>query len=414
MSQRAVIIGGGVIGLFSAYYAAKEGFEVTVLERESEEHVGCSVGNAGMIVPSHFTPLAAPGMISYGLKQMLRPSSPFGIRHSPGVAKWCLLFAAACKQGRSEAAKPLLAKLNLMTMEAYSGLEDELGDFGLTKKGLVMLCKTRAALDAESQLADEAPRLGMEAHVLTRDEVQKLDPAIEMDILGGVYFPGDGHLTPGRLVQLLRTKLRAMGVALEFNCDVTGVDINAGGIRAVNATDRHWVADHFVLAAGSWSGRLARLFSLNLPLVAGKGYSFDLSSPPQMPSLCSILVEGRVAVTPMLHGLRVAGTMELGNDDSNVNAKRALGIRRSLASYFPQLSENVSVGVSNWSGLRPCSPDGLPYLGRAASSTNLIVATGHSMMGLSLAPVTGQIVRDLLANRPAALNIDLLKVDRYA
>jgi len=133
-----------------------------------------------------------------------------------------------------------------------------------------------------------------------------------------------------------------------------------------------------------------------------------------MPTLCAILVEGRVAVTPMLHGLRISGTMELGNIDRKINERRTGGIRRTLAAYFPRLTEKTSANAATWSGLRPCSPDGLPFLGRSGKYSNLIVATAHSMMGLSLAPVTGQIVSDLLVNRQTALDISLLEVDRYA
>ncbi len=414
MNEKVIIVGGGIIGLFSAYYAAKEGFDVTVLDRETETHNGCSTGNAGMIVPSHFTPLATPGMVGYGLRQMFKSSSPFGIRPNLAFLRWGLIFAAACNTHQANAAKPILAKLNLMSSQEYDRLEGEIGGFGLTRRGLVMLCQTKSALDEESHLAREAPQFGMEAHVLGRREVEQMDPTIEMDVLGGVYFPSDGHLSPLELVAAVRTKLRKIGVCFRFDQEVTTVKMDRRRVTEVGTLTETYEADQVVVASGRWSEGLAAKLNLRLPLMAGKGYSFDIASPAQIPTLCSILVEGRVAVTPMLHGLRVAGTMELGAEDSRINQNRVLGIRAALSRYFPKLTHDSAAPFDVWTGLRPCSPDGMPYLGRSTRYDNLIVATGHSMMGLSLAPITGRIVADLLLNRPFPLDLSLLSVDRYA
>lgn len=409
-----VVIGGGVIGLFSAYYAAREGLDVVVLESESEDHWNCSMGNAGMLVPSHFTPLAAPGMVAYGLQQILQPGGPFGVKLSPDLLRWAALFASASKPARCNAAKPLLAKLNLASLEEYSELTSELGDFGLSRTGLLMLCKSPHALSEEAKLAREARQLGMEAHVLTRQGVQDLNPGIETDVEGGVFFPQDGHLTTGELLTFLRRKVREMGVSLEFGQLVTAAEFRHQKLSSVVCGTQEWEAEQFVLAAGSLSQHLARLFELRVPVIAGKGYSFDLESPPQSPKICSILVEGRVAVTPMRHALRIAGTMELGAKDLSVDPRRIVGIRRAVAQYYPALALASTETAKVWAGLRPCSPDGLPYLGRPARVQNLIVATGHAMMGLSLAPITGRIVSELLTQKRTLIDLKALSPDRYA
>ena len=413
MSRRVVVIGGGVIGLFCAYSAARAGFAVTVLEREKEDHWGCSTGNAGMIVPSHFVPLAAPGMVSYGLRQVLRGSGPFGLRLSPAMISWGAKFAFASNAKRAEAAKPILAELNLLSRQEYIKLEEDLGDFGLTQKGLLMLCQTQEALDAEAHLAEEAPHYGMPVSVLDQAKVQQLDPGIAMKVAGGVYFPQDAHLNPSLLLPLLRQRLLALGVTLEYGAEVLGARPTEGKVRAVLCDNREWEAHQFVLAAGSWSDFLGKVLGLNMPMMPGKGYSFDLPTPPQMPTICSVLVEGRVAVTPMSHGLRVAGTMELGAWDNSINEARVLGIRQSLSECFPKLNLGSTEGVKVWSGLRPCSPDGLPYLGRPSHLCNLVVAAGHAMMGLSLGPITGRLVGELLSESEPSVSLDLLGCERF-
>jgi D-amino-acid dehydrogenase len=184
-------------------------------------------------------------------------------------------------------------------------------------------------------------------------------------------------------------------------------------IEAVESAAACDEAGHVVLAGGAWSPALAKSLGLRLPMQAGKGYSLTLEQPPQLPGMCSICTEARLAVTPMGSRLRIGGTMEIAGLDERVDPRRVRGIIRSALAYFPELRESDFAGVEPWKGLRPCSPDGLPYLGRTARYDNLVIATGHAMMGLSLAPITGKIVGQLVAGERPDHDLALLSPDRF-
>lgn len=411
------IIGGGIIGLCSAWYAAEQGFDVTVLERGPESGDSCSLGNAGMIVPSHFVPLAAPGMMAYGLKQLANPESPFWIRPKPTkeLIDWGLKFMQSATQEHVERSAPLLRDLNNLSRAEYERLAEAFGnEFGLVKRGLLMLTKTQHALDEETAMAAKARALGIPAEALTPEETAKLDPAITMDIAGSVYFPNDCHLAPGKLVAGLTKRLRERGVQIIYSAAVTGWITTKGRVSAALTRAGQFEADQFVLAGGAWSPEAAQGLGLSLPMQAGKGYSLTLENPKQLPELCSIFVEARVAVTPMGGALRVGGTMEIAGNDLSVNPRRVAGIVKSVPRYFPAFSEDDFAGLTPWSGLRPVSPDGLPYLGRPAKWSNVVVATGHAMMGLSLGPVSGKLVGELLAGQTPSVALELLSPDRFS
>ena len=395
--DRVVVIGGGVIGLCAAYYALRRGLQVTVIERELAGGDNCSMGNAGMVVPSHFTPLAAPGMISKGLRWMLNPESPFYVRPRVNLdlMRWGWLFYRHSTVRHVAQSRELLRDLNMESRRLFAELaEDE--DFGLVKRGLLMLCKSQKGLDEEAQVAREANELGLNAEVLDSQAAARLDPAVTMNITGAVYFPEDCHLSPSRFMASIRRRILAAGGIIESGVIIDGIETRAGQVTAVTGNGRRFEGGKFVIAGGSWSADLLKSVGLKLPLQAGKGYSLTLASPPELPQLCSIFAEAKVAITPMDGSLRFGGTMEVGGLDLSVNAARVRGIVKSVNAYFPKFSEKDFQGVKPWAGLRPVSPDGVPYLGQVPGLTNLLAATGHAMMGLSLGPVSGRLVADLL------------------
>jgi D-amino-acid dehydrogenase len=191
-------------------------------------------------------------------------------------------------------------------------------------------------------------------------------------------------------------------------------DTRDGRVVALSGGGRRFEGKQFVIAGGSWSPSLLRQAGLKLPLQAGKGYSLTLADPPELPALCSIFVEAKVAVTPMGGSLRFAGTMEVGGLDLSINPGRVRGIVKSVHGYFPKFREQDFEGVKPWAGLRPVSPDGIPYLGRVPKLSNLVAATGHAMMGLSLGPVSGRLVADLLAGDPPFRPVDAMAPGRFA
>lgn len=413
---RVAVIGGGVIGLCTAYYLALRGKRVTVVDRHPSRRDGCSFGNAGMIVPSHFVPLAAPGAVGMALKWMGNPESPFYVkpRWSWELISWGWKFWRAANRRHVERCGPVLRDLHLASRQAYEELTAELGDsFGLTRAGLLMLCKTQHALEEEAATAEAARRLNIPADVLTPRQLAALEPDVRMDVAGGVHFPKDCHLTPQRFVATLEERLAAMRVEFAWEAEATGWKRSERRLAAIETNRGPVEADQFVLCGGVWSAELARSLGLKIPLQAGKGYSLTLPAPRQLPRICAILTEARVAVTPMIGALRFGGTMEMAGIDESINSRRVDGIIRSIPSYYPDFRAEDFAGVRPWHGLRPCSPDGLPYVGRTAAVDNLLVATGHAMMGLSLAPITGKIMAALLDDEPTGFDLGPLDPDRF-
>ncbi len=416
MSKDILIVGGGIIGLASAYYCAQRGHRVQIIERNGETDGNCSTGNAGMVVPSHFVPLAAPGMVALGLKWMWDPESPFYIRPrlDRELWSWGLKFWRAATLEHVQRSAPLLRDLNLASracFEELAVLPD--GDFGLVKKGLVMLCKTQHALDEEGRFAARANDLGVPAQVLGTKELAQLDPNVTMDVAGGVYFPKDCHVVPDQFLARLKQHAVRAGVKFAWNTEVTGFVCQSSRLRSVRTTKGDFQGDEIVLAGGAWSSPLGKELGLHLPMQAGKGYSLTLPKPRQLPQICAIFTEARLAITPMAGQLRFAGTMEIAGLNEKINLRRVQGIIKSVPRYYPAFSPRDFEGLSPWCGLRPCSPDGLPYLGRTRRFSNLTVAAGHAMMGLSLGPITGRLVAELLSDEKPSFDLHLLSPDRY-
>jgi D-amino-acid dehydrogenase len=418
MPKSIVIVGGGVIGLCTAYYALQRGHAVTILERGAPDHDGCSLGNAGMVVPSHFVPLAAPGMPALGLRMLFNPESPFYIqpRLDPALFDWAWKFLLSSTAGHVARSGPLLRDLNLRSRRAYEALSAEWGDsFGLAQRGLLMLCKSAQTLHDEIHVAEAARALGLAAHVLSADDTAQLDPGVRADVAGSVYFPQDCHLDPARFVAGLTQKLMEGGARFVWEAELTGWERRGAGIDAARTTAGEFSGDEYVIAGGSWSPEIGAALDLALPMQPGKGYSFTVPAPRQLPEICSIFVEARVAVTPMGGSLRFGGTMEITDlaNAGEINPRRVNGIKKSIPAYFPDFRAVDFEGLPVWTGLRPCSPDGLPYLGRFRDYPNLSAATGHSMMGLSLGPVTGLLMAQILSDETPEINVAALSPDRF-
>ena len=416
MSKSILIIGGGVIGLCTAYYAARRFHHVTVLDRSPEQRDGCSFGNAGMVVPSHFIPLAAPGMVALGLKWMWNPESPFYIkpRLSWDLLTWGWKFFRAANSAHATRSAPLLRDLNLASRACFEELATLPGnDFGLVKKGLLMLCKTDHVFAEEAKNAEQAQKLGVTAEVLSAKQAAALDPNVRMDITGAVYFPMDCHLSPDRFMSGLKRQLDKLDAQFAWETELTGWRANQQRIEAVQTTKGDFTADEYVLCGGAWSSTIARDLHLHLPMQAGKGYSLTLTHPRQLPQICAIFAEARIAATPMGSALRFGGTMELAGLNEDLNPVRVRGIINAVPKYYPDFSPQDFDGIQPWRGLRPCSPDGLPYLGRTRRYANLSMATGHAMMGLSLGPVTGKLMTEILSGDRPGIALHLLNPDRY-
>jgi len=414
--REVVVCGAGIVGLCAAYYLLERGHRVTVLERGAPDHDSCSLGNAGFISPSHFLPLAAPGIVRRALTWMGDPESPFYVhpRLDPELISWGIRFWMASSRARAHRAGPLLRDLNLASRTLYEELAARTAnEFGLTKEGLLLLVRTERGLSAERELAARSLELGMPAEVLDARGVQALEPDLELDVLGGVLYPLDAHLVPQRLVATMTRLVGERGGTFVWGAEVKGWKSGPSAVRAAVTSRGEIGGDEFVLTAGSWTPVLARALGLKLPMQPGKGYSLTLDSPRQLPRRSLILEEARVAVTPMGSSLRVGGTMELAGYDLRINPPRIRGMMRSLSRYLPALRAEDFASVRPWCGLRPCTPDGLPYIGRARRWSNVIVASGHAMMGVSMGPITGTLVAEIVSGETPSVDLAGLGVERF-
>jgi D-amino-acid dehydrogenase len=415
MSKTVGIIGGGIIGLSTAYYLDKAGHKVTILDQGNMQ-VGCSTGNAGMIVPSHFIPLAAPGMIAKGIRWMFNSQSPFYVRprFSGDLLKWGYQFYKHSTKQHVEHSIPALTEINALSKAMYQQWSKELPfDFDFHERGLLMLYKSATIEKEEIETAHLANKIGVEAHVLDSKAVQQLEPDVKVDVRGGIYFPGDAHLTPSKLFSGMISYLKGRGVNFVTSCEVNDFEVANGLVKRVFTSNETFAFDELVIATGSWSGSVMKKLQLDLPMQAGKGYSFTIPEVEKNVRVPSIFLEARVAVTPMGNDLRFGGTMEIAGVDHSINLNRVRGIVASIPNYYPEMDVKMPDVNKIWHGLRPCSPDGLPYIGRLRSFNNVVVSTGHSMMGLSLAPGTGKLTAELVERQRPSMELDPFNVERF-
>jgi D-amino-acid dehydrogenase len=409
-----LIIGGGSIGLNCAYYLLKSGRKVTIVEAK-EIAKGSSSGNAGHIVPSHIIPLAAPGIVSTTFKWMLDPkNSPFGMKVSldPKYISWLLQFTLACNKANVQRAIPPLNSLGQLSAKNFSQLiAEEKFDCHYQEKGLLFLYKTEEAFKGGQHEAELMKKHGIPVDVLNKAALHEREPAARDEVLGGAHFTGDAHLNPALFLKLLADRVRSMGAEIFENTPVTGFDIADRKVRAVKTSAGDFEANEIILAAGAWTPVVARDLRMNIPVQSARGYSLTMSATKVMPRHALILGERRVAVSPMGDLLRFTGRLELSNIDTTVNAKHISGIERAVREYI-HLDEKLEI-KETWAGLRPTTPDGMPIIGRSPRYRNLILATGHAMLGLSLGPGTGQVVTEIIQGVTPAFDLNPLRAERF-
>jgi D-amino-acid dehydrogenase len=414
--MKALIIGGGIIGLSSAYYLKQSGWDVTVLDR-TDLSDNCSYGNLGMIVPSHFVPLAAPGILSQGIKWMFNSRSPFYVKPSLNIdlINWGLKFIKSTTQQNVDRAAIPLRDINLLSKQLYEQLQATAGfDFALEKKGILMYYKTEKFATHETYLAAKAQTLGLNVTVLNKEEVQALEPGTAIDIMGAAYYRCDAHLYPDNLMRQLLDHLKNSDVKFEINNAVSKLITENGKIKKVITAKEEYSGDLVLIAGGSWLPQLCRMAGVTVSLMPGKGYSFTINQPAEKLNIPAILCEARVAITPMNGHMRYGGTMEIAAVNNKVNMNRVEGIVRSVAEYFPGIQLEMPDKKDIWYGFRPCTPDGLPYLGYSKKVCNLIIAGGHAMSGLSQGPATGKIVAELANGLKTSININAFTPERFS
>lgn len=413
--KNIAIVGGGIIGLSTAYYLNKAGHKVTIFDKGNLND-NCSIGNAGMVVPSHIIPLASPGMIAKGFRWMFNARSPFYVkpRLNGDLIRWGIKFYAHANHKHVTNSIPALKEISALSKDLYrEQAAEKIFDFGYEERGLLMLFQTHETEREEIEAAGVANKNGVEAHVLSPAEVQRLEPDVKVKARGGIFFPGDAHLIPQHLIRNLVNHLRKKGVEIFSDTSVEDFVVKGEKVLSVNTKQGPHTFDEFVIATGAWSGIFCSNLDIDLPMQSGKGYSFTLNDVAKNVRIPSLLLEGRVAVTPMGSSLRFGGTMEINGTDQSINMNRVKGIVETIPKYYPEMSVEVPDPKMVWNGLRPCSPDGLPYIGRSARYKNLIIATGHSMMGISLGPATGKLVTELVDETKTSMDISKFNPQRF-
>ena len=405
--MKITIIGGGIIGLFSAYYLTKEGYQVTIVDKSNFTD-NCSHGNAGLIVPSHVIPLATRGIIKQGIKWMLKRSSPFYFkpRLNLDLALWSWRFIRAAHPDKVKQAMPVLRDFSDLSKDLYMEMiSKENFQVGLQNNGLLMLYKTVRAEEEEKEVVGQVNQVGLKAQILNPTELAELDPHTKYDVRGAVYYPNDAHLNPAQLLSELRNWLKINGVKLIPNFGVSDFTISNNRVTRISNEKENLEVEHLIVAGGAYSGQLLKKLGVRLLMQDGKGYSFTIKRPANCPGLPAILLEDRVAVSPMGSELRIGGTMEISGMDDKIKMNKVDKINEAFQRYYPKTNPGEVQQEDVWFGYRPCSFDGLPYIGKIESIQNLTIAAGHAMLGLSLGAGTGKLVTEIASGKPSSLNI---------
>jgi D-amino-acid dehydrogenase len=413
MSKNIVVIGGGIIGLCAAYYLQKEGHQVAVIDQSNLDS-GASYVNAGYLSPSHIIPLSAPGVMKKGIKWMFDSSSPLYIKPRLDIdfLKWTWAFNKSCSAKHVNKSIPVIRDITLLSQKLYDGIkQDEKFSFHYEKKGLLMLCQTEKMLEEEIKVAHLAKENGLDVSEISLKDLKELEPKVDLNVIGATYFKCDSHMTPHEFMADMKAYLKKSGVSFFTNEKVLDVEFTNRKISTIVTDKQSFEADEFVLAAGSWTPILSKKLGIQLLVQAGKGYRINSEKETGI-TIPAILTEAKVAITPMHGFTRFAGTMEIAGISHNINKVRVEAIANAVTKYYPSIKVTQEEKNNAASGLRPVSPDGLPYIGKSSKCFNLTIATGHAMMGWSMGAATGKLVSEIIAEKKTALNLLPFHPDR--
>ena len=414
--KNIIVIGGGIIGLSSALYLQQSGHKVIVLDKDNFKD-NCSYGNLGYVCPSHFIPLAAPGIIWQGIKWMFNSRSPFYVQPSLNLSlvDWGLKFMRSATKNNVERAAVPLKEIAVFSQKEYSDWEKMRGfDFAFERKGMLEIFKTEKVAHHAAATVETGKKLGLDVELVDAKGLQTLEPGTTINALGAINFKCDSHLYPDKLMASLKKYLQQHGVQL-IKGEVSGFEKGNGKISKVICSDTVYEADEVVIATGSWSREVAAMLNTKIPLMPGRGYSFTLDNPACKLNHPAILTEGRVAITPFENGtkMRYGGTMEVVNVNTPPRYHRVEGIINAVKDFLPEFKIEMPATDKIWYGYRPTSADGMPYIGRIKKYKNVVVATGHAMLGLSLGAGTGRLVSELVNEENPGIDLKAFAVERF-
>lgn len=409
------IIGGGAIGLSSGFALTSRGLSVAVLEAD-ELATGSSSGNAGHIVPSHVIPFAAPGMPLTGLKDLFNKHGAFGIDPRAGLSliPFLLRFAMNCTAKNVERGIPALTDLHALSVERLQSWARESGwTNAMRPHGLLQVFRSSEGFAGGVNEARHMEHAGVAVNVLDAQAVRTLEPGILEGAVGGVHLVNDGSLDPAQFLRDLAGAITSRGSHVLTNARINKVNRSANGFE-IHAGENTVQAEHIVVATGVWSQEVTRLIGskVKVPLMPARGYSSTLRLRSDAAfTHAMILGEAHVAVTPLGSRVRLTGRYELAGKGREINDKRVLNLSRAAREYL-ELPSSMHV-ESKWTGLRPSTVDGVPMIGRLRDLPQVVLATGHGMLGTSLGAGTGELVARIITHTDLGVRAEAMDPNRF-
>ena len=412
-NPHTIVVGAGIVGVSAAYYLAKRGHRVTVVEQGSIGS-GASSGSAGIIAIGH-PPLPRPGLVKQVLKWMLDGSSPLYLppRFDLAMLRWFWEFRRSCTEAHFRDCMAVLSRLGRESKTCFDQImAQERLSCPYHRGGWLEVFRTEEGLAQGRHEADLLASHGFDVDILDGDELLRREPAFREGMVGAVHFADSAFTDPYRFLVELAGRAEAHGAVIRTNTQTIEMLVRDG--RAVGVrlhTDERLEADAVVLAAGIWTTGLARQVGVRVPMQAGKGYHRNITRPTPCPGIAIVLAERHVAVTPLENTLRLSGTVEFSGINHKMVPKRLDMLTAAARSYLRGVEQTRT--VSEWCGLRPCTADGLPVVGWAPRPAGVFVATGHARMGLTLGPSTGKLVSECILDGRPSIDITPLRVDRF-
>ena len=400
-----------------AYFLNKNGHEVEIIETAPENDAsGCSYGNCGLIVPSHFVPLASPGMLKSGLKMIFDTISPVSLPILKNIRNlsWFLKFINAANIEHVRRSVPALFSLNTESKKLYKEIQSQIPEnLEWQEKGLLMACTTSEGFKEEIETAKIANDLGIVTKIIDASGLKDIEPGVKFNVSGAVWYESDAHIQPAKYLQWLKNELKTKGVQFHYKSRLINLKTQNGKIVKAETETAHFEVDEFVLAAGIYSKELAKNLGFSLPLISGKGYSIDFSDTHLKLNIPVILTEAKVALTPFTNSLRLGSGMEFNGKTGQINMQRIQAMLDRTHDALPDFPKFDARKLKIWEGLRPVTPDGVPLIGRTKQIENLLVAAGHAMMGVSLAPVTGNIISNIVEGKAGGYFDEIYRLNRF-
>lgn len=410
-----IVVGAGHIGIACAHYLSQDGYDVTVIDQGLIGDA-CSRANCGFVAPSHVMPLTTPQSLRDGIKSLFNSKAAFRVKPQlrASLYRWLFQFGRRCTQRQLHFAGKTLQSILDVSIDEYRGLlNGSTIDCEWNNDGLLFVFATQKALQEYAETNEMLARnFDRSAKHISGEELARLEPALRDDLAGAFLYEDDGFLRPDKLNASWSEKLKGDGVVFIEQCQLEGLNKNGGSITSLMTTQGEMTADRYVFATGAWSSKIAADLECDIPIEPGKGFSVTMTAPEQLPRYPFLSEEAHIGVTPFDGGLRIGSMMEFAGFDDSLPDFRIQQLKDKAKQFL-----KYPVGQADthtWYGWRPMTWDSLPVIGRLPRLSNGLIAAGHNMLGLTLAPVTGKIITDIVNERQSDLPLDALSPARFS